>query len=180
MFDEIIPVVKSLSIIWNTPKLSNADVQNINGAMAVAKTGTKGQRQINAENLATMRFYAIMTALGSLVHVAVQTLVFTATTRDWVSRRTPSVPVHCTCTGAVHHLTVHTSVCTRVYATDGPCIIYGHWRATRCGIGFEYGGWIWRVGLRLECDTWFWRLVNLGLHWLFFHYSRRRFLCSDA
>jgi len=52
--------------------------------MAVAKTGTKGQRQIHAENLATIRFYAVMTALGSLVHVAVQMIVFAPTTRDWV------------------------------------------------------------------------------------------------
>ena len=34
------------------------------GKMAAGKQATKGQKQIYAENLATMRYYAIMAALG--------------------------------------------------------------------------------------------------------------------
>mgnify|MGYP001058904909 CR=1 FL=1 len=68
--------------------------------MAAGKQATKGQKQIYAENLATIRYYAIMAALGcvscfgrcsigksmllQVIHLSIQTLLFEPTGKDWV------------------------------------------------------------------------------------------------
>ena len=68
--------------------------------MAAGKQATKGQKQIYAENLATIRYYAIMAALGcvsyfrfvspeeslllQVIHLSVQILLFDPTSKDWI------------------------------------------------------------------------------------------------